>query len=117
MTSRLAGLTGATLETAPSVCRACVWWQARGNREPVEEAREVFLLRLGSSAWEAIRGEGALEAGVRGDDRAPGIGLGAKVFERVVDESGNSFGEVIALALSTLRSALGHDVGCGPRRR
>ena len=34
MTSRLAGLTGATLETAPSVCHACVWWQSRGNREP-----------------------------------------------------------------------------------
>ena len=33
MTSRLAGLTGATLETAPSVCRECVWWQSRGNRE------------------------------------------------------------------------------------
>lgn len=34
MTSRLAGLTGATLETAPSVCTSCVWWQTRGNREP-----------------------------------------------------------------------------------
>ena len=33
MTSRLAGLTGATLETAPSVCQSCVWWQSRGNRE------------------------------------------------------------------------------------
>ena len=34
MTSRLAGLTGATLETAPTVCQTCVWWQTRGNREP-----------------------------------------------------------------------------------
>src|SRR5262249_4519263 len=34
MTSRLAGLTGATLETAPSVCQTCIWWQSRGNREP-----------------------------------------------------------------------------------
>ena len=34
MTSRVAGLTGATLETTPSVCQTCVWWQARGNREP-----------------------------------------------------------------------------------
>ena len=33
MTSRLAGLTGATYETAPSVCQGCVWWQSRGNRE------------------------------------------------------------------------------------
>jgi hypothetical protein len=33
VTSRLAGLTGATLESAPSVCQTCVWWQSRGNRE------------------------------------------------------------------------------------
>ncbi|GIU94444.1 MAG: hypothetical protein KatS3mg012_0901 [Gaiellaceae bacterium] len=38
MTTRLAALTGATLETAPAVCRTCVWWQTRGNREP--EKRE-----------------------------------------------------------------------------
>jgi hypothetical protein len=31
---RLAGLTGATLETIPSVCQSCVWWQGRGHREP-----------------------------------------------------------------------------------
>jgi hypothetical protein len=31
---RLAGLTGATLETTPAVCQTCVWWQTRGNREP-----------------------------------------------------------------------------------
>lgn len=34
MSSRLAGLTGATLESAPAVCQTCVWWQTRGNREP-----------------------------------------------------------------------------------
>lgn len=34
MTTRLAGLTGATLESAPAVCQSCVWWQTRGNREP-----------------------------------------------------------------------------------
>lgn len=34
MTSRLAGLTGATLESAPTVCQSCVFWQSRGNREP-----------------------------------------------------------------------------------
>jgi hypothetical protein len=34
MGPRLAGLTGATLETLPSVCQSCVWWQSRGNREP-----------------------------------------------------------------------------------
>jgi hypothetical protein len=30
---RLAGLTKLTLETAPSVCHECVWWQTRGRRE------------------------------------------------------------------------------------
>jgi len=30
---RLAGLTKLTLETAPSVCHECVWWQSRGRRE------------------------------------------------------------------------------------
>ena len=33
MTSRLAGLTGATLESAPTVCQTCAWWQSRGNRD------------------------------------------------------------------------------------
>jgi len=32
MTSRIAGLTGATLETAPTVCHACTWWQSRTGR-------------------------------------------------------------------------------------
>jgi hypothetical protein len=30
--SQLAGLTKLTLETAPSVCHECVWWQSRGRR-------------------------------------------------------------------------------------
>ena len=30
--TRVAGLTGATLVTAPTVCRDCVWWQSRGHR-------------------------------------------------------------------------------------
>jgi hypothetical protein len=31
MPPRVAGLTGATLETAPSVCHECVWWQSRAR--------------------------------------------------------------------------------------
>ena len=30
--TRVAGLTGATLETTPTVCRGCIWWQSRGHR-------------------------------------------------------------------------------------
>jgi hypothetical protein len=42
---KIAGLTGATLETAPEVCRTCVWWQSRGDRSPskrrwIERAEE-----------------------------------------------------------------------------
>ena len=33
MSSRLAGLTGATLPTAPQVCHDCVWWQTRAGRD------------------------------------------------------------------------------------
>jgi hypothetical protein len=30
--TRISGLTGATLETAPSVCGECIWWQTRNGR-------------------------------------------------------------------------------------
>jgi hypothetical protein len=53
MTTRLAGLTGATLETVPAVCQTCVWWQTRGNRVPdkprwIEKAEEEW------GAWGTI---------------------------------------------------------------
>ncbi len=32
MSSRVVGLTRATLPDAPPVCHGCVWWQSRGNR-------------------------------------------------------------------------------------
>jgi len=37
MGTRLAGLTGATLPTAPTVCHDCVWWQARAGRGASKE--------------------------------------------------------------------------------
>ena len=36
---RLTGLTKLTLETAPSVCHACVWWQSRSSRREVDKER------------------------------------------------------------------------------
>lgn len=30
--TRFAGLTGATLETTPTVCHECIWWQSRSGR-------------------------------------------------------------------------------------
>jgi hypothetical protein len=32
VTTRIAGLTGATLPTAPTVCHECIWWQSRAGR-------------------------------------------------------------------------------------
>jgi hypothetical protein len=32
VTTRLRGLTGATLQEAPIVCHSCVWWQSRTGR-------------------------------------------------------------------------------------
>ena len=37
MATHVAGLTGATLPTAPSVCHECVWWQARSGRSLSKE--------------------------------------------------------------------------------
>jgi len=42
---RLAGLTRLTLETAPSVCHECTWWQARGWRD-VDKARWMERVEL-----------------------------------------------------------------------
>lgn len=53
MTTRLAGLTGATLETAPAVCQSCVWWQTRGNREP-EKRKWVERAEGEWGAWGTI---------------------------------------------------------------
>jgi hypothetical protein len=38
MPARVAGLTGATLETAPTVCHDCVWWQSRWD-SPADKRR------------------------------------------------------------------------------
>ena len=53
MTSRLEGLTGATLESAPSVCQTCVWWQSRGNRE-ADKARWSERAEEEWGAWGTI---------------------------------------------------------------
>jgi hypothetical protein len=49
----LAGLTGATLETAPTVCHACVWWQSRGTRR-VDKARWIEKAEDEWGAWGTI---------------------------------------------------------------
>ncbi|MDX6482093.1 MAG: hypothetical protein QOG85_2603 [Gaiellaceae bacterium] len=51
--TNIAGLTGATLETAPSVCHECIWWQTRGGRSTdkrkwIREAEDQW------GAWGAV---------------------------------------------------------------
>ena len=53
MPTRLAGLTKLTLETAPSVCHECVWWQSRGWR-PVDKNRWMERVELGFGAFGTV---------------------------------------------------------------
>lgn len=48
--TRVAGLTGATLPTAPDVCRDCVWWQTRGQRS-LDKRRWIEKTEEDWGAW------------------------------------------------------------------
>jgi hypothetical protein len=50
---RLAGLTKLTLETAPTVCHECVWWQSRGRRA-VDKDRWMEKVELGFGAFGTV---------------------------------------------------------------
>jgi hypothetical protein len=51
--TRIAGLTGATLETTPSVCHECVWWQSRGARR-VDKRRWIEDAEAEWGAWGTV---------------------------------------------------------------
>jgi hypothetical protein len=51
--TRVAGLTGATLETAPTVCHTCVWWQSRSDRD-VPKERWIGRIEEEWGAWGTI---------------------------------------------------------------
>jgi hypothetical protein len=53
VTTRVAGLTGATLETTPSVCHTCVWWQSRGERA-TDKRRWIEKIEDDWGAWGAV---------------------------------------------------------------
>ncbi len=53
MTDRLAGLTGATLEHAPSVCHECVFWQSRPSRR-TNKQRWIERIEDDWGAWGAL---------------------------------------------------------------
>jgi hypothetical protein len=53
MPPRVAGLTGATIVTAPTVCHDCVWWQARPGRS-VEKRRWIERAEEEWGAWGTV---------------------------------------------------------------
>jgi hypothetical protein len=53
MPTKVAALTGATLETAPSVCHDCVWWQSRRGRS-VDKRRWIEKAEDEWGAWGTV---------------------------------------------------------------
>ena len=54
---RLTGLTKLSLETAPTVCHECIWWQTRGRRE-VDKDRWMERAELEFGAFGTIYYDG-----------------------------------------------------------
>jgi hypothetical protein len=54
---RLAGLTGATLPSAPSVCHDCVWWQSRSGRS-ADKSRWIEKTEQDWGAWGTVYSDG-----------------------------------------------------------
>jgi hypothetical protein len=52
MPPRVTGLTGATLETAPTVCHECVWWQSRSR--DVDKRRWISKAEEEWGAWGTV---------------------------------------------------------------
>jgi hypothetical protein len=53
MPTKVAGLTGATLETAPTVCHDCIWWQSRRGRG-VDKRRWIEKAEDEWGAWGTV---------------------------------------------------------------
>ena len=53
MPPRLVGLTKLTLETAPTVCHECIWWQSRGRRSP-DKDKWMERLELDFGSWGTV---------------------------------------------------------------
>jgi hypothetical protein len=54
MSVRIAGLTGATLESAPTVCHECVWWQSRTGGRERDKGRWIEKAETDFGAWGTI---------------------------------------------------------------
>ncbi len=53
MSTRVTGLTGATLPTAPTVCHECTFWQSRGRRR-VDKRRWIEKAETDWGAWGTV---------------------------------------------------------------
>jgi hypothetical protein len=51
--TRITGLTGATLETAPTVCHDCIFWQSRAGRN-VDKRRWIAAAEEEWGAWGTV---------------------------------------------------------------
>ena len=51
--TKIAGLTGATLETTPTVCHECIWWQSRSGRR-VDKRRWIHGTEEEWGAWGTV---------------------------------------------------------------
>ena len=51
--TRIAGLTGATLGTAPTVCHECIWWQTRSGRS-IDKRKWMREAEDDWGAWGAV---------------------------------------------------------------
>jgi hypothetical protein len=54
MRTRLAGLTGATLEQVPAICHECVWWQSRTGGRRVDKRRWIEKTETEIGSWGTI---------------------------------------------------------------
>ena len=57
MPPRIAGLTKLTLETAPTVCHECIWWQTRGRRT-TDKNKWMEKVELDFGAWGTVYYDG-----------------------------------------------------------
>ena len=53
MSTRISDLTGATLETAPTVCHECIWWQTRSGRS-ADKRKWIRETEDDWGAWGAV---------------------------------------------------------------
>ena len=50
----IAGLTGVTLQSAPLVCRSCVWWQSRAGRGGTVKVKWIERAETEWGAWGTV---------------------------------------------------------------